>query len=76
MQKVNIDSIELRISTEEDFGIGSLIVLINFDKNSVQLMSSKNMEVNFSEKEIEDLKKQVQQKIMDGKFLEAMEIGE
>ena len=76
MQKVNIDSIELRISTDEDFGIGSLIVLINFDKNSVQLMSSKNMEVNFSEKEIEDLKKQVQQKIMDGKFLEAMEIGE
>ena len=74
MQKVSIDSIEVRLSTEEEIGVGALMLLINPYSKQVNIMPAANLEVKFSKEEIEDLKKQVLEKI-DEKFLAEMEVG-
>lgn len=72
--EVSVDSIEVRFSTEEDYNVGGIIVLINPHTKEVRSMCCANTEVKFSKKQEEELKRQVQQKILDGKFLEAIKI--
>lgn len=74
--KVIVDSIEMRFSTEGDFNVGGLIALINPQTKEVRSICCANTEVKFSKGQMEELKRQVQQKILDGKFLEAIEIPE
>lgn len=74
MQKVSIDSIEVRLSTEEEIGIGALILLVNPYSKQVNIMPAANLEVKFSKEEIDDLKNQIMSKV-DEKFLADMEIG-
>ena len=74
MPKLTIDSIELRFSTEEEIGVGTLMVLINPYSKQVNIMPAANLEVKFSKEEIDDLKNQIMKRI-DEKFLEEIEIG-